>query len=82
VTITARVTDPSGVDRVRIAYRLAGGEWEIQPMAAAGTDLYQVTLPSPGVPTTLGYRIQARDTLGNQSNSPIGTIAVEQCTGD
>jgi outer membrane biosynthesis protein TonB len=82
VTITARVTDPSGVDRVRIRHRLAGGEWEQQPMAAAGGDLYQFTLPSPGVPTTLEYRIQARDTLGNQSNASIETIEVRQCSQD
>jgi hypothetical protein len=82
VTITARVTDPSGVDRVRIRHRLAGGEWEQQPMAAAGGDLYQFTLPSAGVPTTLEYRIQARDTLGNQSNASIETIEVRQCSQD
>ncbi len=81
VTITARVTDPSGVDRVRIAYRLAGGEWETQPMTAIGTGLYQATLPSPPGPTTLGYRIHARDTLGNQSNSSTETVEVKQCTG-
>jgi hypothetical protein len=81
VTITARVIDPSGVDRVRIAYRLAGGEWETQPMTAVGTGLYQATLPSPPGPTTLGYRIQARDTLGNQSNSSTETVEVKQCTG-
>jgi hypothetical protein len=82
VTITARATDPSGVDRLRIGHRIAGGEWEFQPMAAVGSGLYRVTLSSPAVPTALEYRIQARDTLGNQSNSAIAAVEVRQCTGD
>jgi hypothetical protein len=80
VTISAKVTDPSGIDRVRIRYRISGGDWESKPMAAAGGDKYEATLDSPGVPTTLQYQIQARDTLNNQSNSGLGTVTVQGCS--
>jgi hypothetical protein len=80
VTISAQVTDPSGIDRVRVAYRVSGGEWERRPMTAAGGNQYQVTLSSPGVPTTLEYYVQARDTLHNQSGSPHKTVSVQQCS--
>jgi hypothetical protein len=80
VTISAKVTDPSGIDRVRIRYRIGGGDWELKLMAAAGGDKYEATLDSPGVPTTLQYQVQARDTLDNLSNSGLGTVEVQGCS--
>ncbi|MFB0533360.1 MAG: NBR1-Ig-like domain-containing protein [Anaerolineae bacterium] len=80
VTISARITDPSGVDRVRLRYRVGGGDWDAKPMNAVGGDRYEVTLAGPAVPSAVEYTIQAKDNLGNQSDSPHGKINVKQCS--
>jgi hypothetical protein len=82
VTITARVADPSGVQEVRLRYRLGSGEWE-GPLflSLVSGDRYRITLPvTPNAPTTIQYQILAKDTLGNQSSVEQGTVQVVQCT--
>lgn len=74
VDISARVTDPSGVDSVSLWYRVAD-----QPFASTSMDLkdgiYQVTLVGSeflgkgyGI---LEFYIQAKDGAGNLSKSPV-----------
>jgi hypothetical protein len=82
VTITARVTDPSGVQEVRLRYKLGSGGWE-GPLflSVVSGDRYRVTLPvQPNTPTTIQYQVLAKDTLGNQSSVEQGTVEVTQCT--
>lgn len=83
VTITVRVTDPSGVDEVRLRYRVGSGVWEGPVfLGAVGGNRYRVALPvQPDMPTAIQYQIRARDTLGNQSGVQQGTVEVRQCTG-
>lgn len=74
VDITARVTDPSGVDSVSLWYRVAD-----QPFASTSMDLkdgiYQVTLLGSEFLGkgygTLEFYIQAKDGAGNLSKSPV-----------
>jgi hypothetical protein len=82
VTITARVTDSSGLDQVRLRYRIGSGTWEGPLfMSAAGGNQYRVTLPAqPTVPTSITYQIRAWDSLGNESSLQQGTVEVRQCT--
>jgi hypothetical protein len=76
VDITARVTDPSGVDSVSLWYRVAD-----QPFASTSMplkdDAYQVTLSGTeflgkgyGI---LEFYIQAKDGVGNLSKSQTDT---------
>jgi hypothetical protein len=82
VTITARVADPSGVQEVRLRYRVGNAAWE-GPLflSAVGGDRYRIILPvRPNAPTTIQYQVLARDSVGNQSSVQQGTVEVKQCT--
>jgi len=82
VTITTRVTDPSGVQEVRLRYRVGAAVWE-GPLflSTAGGDRYTITLPvHPNTPTTIQYQVLAKDSVGNQSSVEEGTVEVKQCS--
>ncbi|MDH4209021.1 MAG: hypothetical protein OEV76_09105 [Anaerolineae bacterium] len=78
VTFTARVTDPSGVDRVRLIYSVGGGEQQAEDMSPAGGQRYQVEL-KPSQVGTMEYWIRAWDTLDNRRDGGRGTLQVKSC---
>ncbi|HUX75029.1 MAG TPA: hypothetical protein VMY40_00135, partial [Anaerolineae bacterium] len=60
------------------------------PMNETATAIYEATVgneelrasldpPSYGAPATLEYYVQAFDGIGNPSESPTGTVAVDYC---
>ncbi|MEE9617913.1 MAG: hypothetical protein V3T90_13045, partial [Anaerolineae bacterium] len=84
----------AGVSGVKLTYRVVDGArqggWLALPMNQAATAIYEATVgseeleasldpPSYGAPATLEYYIQAFDNMGNRSESPTGTVAVEYC---
>ncbi|MGE5072561.1 MAG: hypothetical protein ACM3MF_03965 [Anaerolineae bacterium] len=76
VTVSARVTDPSGIGRVQLWYRI-GTEQPYVPLkmpAQAGSD-FRATVSgaslSPDQYGTWEFYISAEDTLGNRSTSPV-----------
>jgi len=91
VTISARVTDPSGVSRAELYYRVVKGyqqgQWRTRPMSPVGGDVYQVTVGpdelidslSPYGGGRMEYRIRAWDTRGNMSQSRTHTVTLEAC---
>jgi hypothetical protein len=82
VTITARVTDASGVQEVVIRYKVGGGAWEGPlVLSPAGGDRYRIALPVQSqMPTTVQYQIRATDSVGNESSVEQGTVQVIQCS--
>jgi len=91
VTISARVTDPSGVSRVELTYRVVKGsqqgQWRTRPMSPVGGDVYQVTVGpdelmdslSPYGGGRMEYRIRAWDTRDNMSQSRTRTVTLDYC---
>jgi len=93
VTISAFVSDPSGVSGVKLIYRVVGtveGSWQALPMSHPGTGTYKATVgagelenslnpPSSGTPATLEYYIRAFDGRGNHSVSLIDTVMIQYC---
>jgi len=78
VTFTARVSDPSGVDRVRLVYSVGGGEQQAKDMSPAGGQSYQVEL-KPSQVGIMEYWIRAWDTLDNRRDGGRGTLEVKSC---
>jgi hypothetical protein len=91
VTITGQVSDPSGVDQVKLYYRAVKGStigsWQISNMTNAGGNQYQIDIGpaeisasySPYGGLTLQYYIKAWDTLGNFSQNTSGNLPLDYC---
>ncbi len=94
VTISAFVSDPSGVGTVKLNYRVVEGSrqgtWRSEGMSLTSTSIYATTViaselqASLNPPVTKGsgtleYYIQALDTKGNQSTSPTRTVRIDYC---
>jgi hypothetical protein len=95
VTISAKVTDPSGVSKVELTYRVVEGprqgKWCTLAMslAAGAADIYQVTVdwddlklsldPPVYSSATIEYYIKAWDTKDNVSKSRTLTITLKAC---
>lgn len=78
VTVTAEVTDPSGVGTVRLHYRSNGGSWTQTAMSGAGTTL-SASIPAAAVTTPgVSYYIEAEDMASpvNRGTSPSGAPGV------
>ncbi len=93
VTISASVSDASGVSRVELMYRVVEGtrvgQWRTLAMAPAGGQRYQVTLgweqlrlsldPPVLNQATIEYYIRAADTDGHQTQSGTFSIRLDTC---
>ena len=79
VTISCRVTDASGVDWVNLVYWIDGGDTYEVSMTKGFIDTYRATIGPFDVAGTLNYYIRARDNVGNESNSSIYTVTVQDC---
>jgi len=94
VTISANITDPSGVSAAKLTYRVVEGSrqgsWQAIGMSHAG-NRYSATVTAQALQislnppvenlATLQYYIQAFDTRGNQSQTSTGTVTIEYCPG-
>lgn len=94
VTISANITDPSGVSAAKLTYRVIEGSrqgsWQAIGMSHAG-NRYSATVTAQALQislnppvenlATLQYYIQAFDTRGNQSQTSTGTVTIEYCPG-
>jgi len=78
VTFTARVSDPSGVDRVRLVYSVGGGEQQVKDMSPAGGQRYEVVF-KPSQVGIMDYWIRAWDTLDNRRDGGRATLEVKSC---
>jgi len=89
VTISAQVSDSSGVASVEVVYRVTGGSWQTRSMSLSG-GTYRVTLdwlaleasrdPVPTISgSALEYFIRARDWSGNSSQSGNRTVEITYC---
>jgi hypothetical protein len=95
VTISAVVTDDSGVDAVKLTYRVvrgtATGSWQALAMNHQGRGLYRVTLGPVDLSRSMSqpagaeqngelqYYIQAFDELGNRTDSKTNTLTIVYC---
>jgi hypothetical protein len=69
VVVSVTVSDPSGVSRVLLAYRVDAGAWANLTMT--GGPLFWQTLPAALAGSVVAYRIFANDTLNQWSSSPV-----------
>ena len=96
VTISASITDGSGVSAAKVTYRMKGGSWQSVGMNQGQTGWYSATIGandlelslnppvarSYGANNSLEYRVQAFDAVGNQSESQVRTTTVRYCDKD
>jgi len=80
VTFSARVSDPSGVDRVRLVYSVGGGEQQVKDMSPAGGQRYEVEF-KPSQVGIMDYWIRAWDTLDNRRDGGRGALEIKSCGG-
>jgi len=91
VTISAQVSDPSGLSQVKLYYRVVkggqNGTWQTPAMGAAGGDKYQLTLGpnqlkasmNPYGGSILQYYVKAWDNKGNIAQSSSGNVHIQVC---
>ena len=91
VTISAQVSDPSGLSQVKLYYRIVkggqNGTWQTPAMGAAGGDKYQLILGpgqlkasmNPYGGSILQYYVKAWDSNGNIAQSNIGNVHIQVC---
>ena len=72
VLITATVTDPDGVESVRVRFRKAGEPWEMVPMIHLGGGGFTATLPVRDRRTVVQWYLIAEDSTGAESLYPAG----------
>jgi len=78
VTISAQVTDPSGVAWAKLYYRLNYGSWNNVTMGRSDST-YSATIGPFSETGTVEYYIKARDNVGNERDSPTYTVTVQNC---
>lgn len=93
VTISAMITDPSGIGQVVLAYRMVipgvapDPGWQSAGMSAVGGDTYQASLSSANFPTLLRgadgrleFYVLASDGAGNAGQSATDTsVTMKRC---
>ena len=91
VTISAQVSDPSGLSEVKLYYRVVkggqNGTWQTPAMGAVGGDKYQLTLGpgqfkasmNPYGGSILQYYVKAWDNKGNIAQSASGNVHIQVC---
>jgi len=86
VTISATITDPSGVPKVELHFRVEGGVWVWRTMNPAGGVVYQAALGHDQLrmslfpyedADTVEYYIKAWDSKTNMTQSPTQTLGVD-----
>jgi len=78
VTITATVTDSSGVAEVTLSYSTNGGSlWANVSMTSQGASEWVAAIPQQAVGTTVQYKIYSRDFLSNWAVSSAVHYLVE-----
>ncbi len=80
VTITANVTDSNGIGAVTLYYSIDNGAtWITVPMIfASGNEFYYI-IPALGIDINVPYMIEAIDTLGFITQTPVYNFTVD-CT--
>ncbi len=81
VSVSAKVTDPSGVASVRLLYR-TDTAWTEVPMTPTGGDYYEGTIPGQPAGTTVHFKIIANDTWGNEAETEEYSYTVGAPPGD
>jgi hypothetical protein len=91
VTISAQVSDPSGVSQVKLYYRaIKGGivgSWQIENMTHTGGNQYQIEVGpsqisasySPYGGLILQYYVKAWDSHDNASQTSSGNVPLDYC---
>ncbi|MEO0129845.1 MAG: S8 family serine peptidase [candidate division WOR-3 bacterium] len=72
--VRSTITDISGVDSVYLYYRINSGAWQRLSMTHQGSNIYQATIPSQPMYTTVHYYLWARDKwiTPNSGCDPVG----------
>ncbi|MBN2621384.1 S8 family serine peptidase [candidate division WOR-3 bacterium] len=71
------VTDQSGIDEVRLYYRVNSGSWQDLQMSHQGGGVYQSAIPQQNMDDTIDYYLWGRDTWidPNEGTDPVGAPA-------
>jgi hypothetical protein len=72
--VQSTVTDRSGVDSVRLFYRVNSGSWQQLSMTLQSGSLYQASIPSQPLNTQIDYYLWAKDRWINPNAGcdPVG----------
>ena len=75
--VQSTITDVSGVDSAYLYYRINSGAWQKLVMTLQGSNIYQATIPSQPLYTTVHYYLWARDkwVTPNSGCDPVGAPA-------
>ncbi len=69
VTISATVTDSSGVQSVTLYFRINSGTWQVIDMTLVSSDIYFVTIGSFAISDTIEYYVSAVDNSVNHNEA-------------
>ncbi|MBN2230711.1 MAG: VCBS repeat-containing protein [Candidatus Thorarchaeota archaeon] len=75
VTITAKITDSSGISWAKICYSTGSGWIDVSMSYSVGK--YQGKIPTQSIGTTVEYKVVAEDNEGNQAVSSIKSYNIE-----
>jgi len=90
-TISAQVSDPSGLDQVKLYYRATKGSitgsWQVQDMGHTGGNNYQLAVGPSQISAShhpyggliLQYYVKAWDSHGNVAQSSSGNLPLDYC---
>lgn len=72
--VQSSVTDRSGVDSVRLYYRINSGSWQVLNMTLQAGNTYQASIPSQPLNTTIDYYLWGKDRWisPNTGCDPVG----------
>jgi len=90
-TISVQVSDPSGLDQVKLYYRATKGSitgsWQVQDMGHTGGNNYQLAVGPSQISAShhpyggliLQYYVKAWDSHGNVAQSSSGNLPLDYC---
>lgn len=83
IVVSAQVTDPFGVSKVLLTYKVGNGSWVSLPMTPTEQpNVYAGQIPAQKANTTVYYQIQATDTTNNTYTTQTFQIDVRAASSD
>ncbi|MHA1770034.1 MAG: hypothetical protein ACTSXS_00395 [Candidatus Thorarchaeota archaeon] len=80
VTVTAVVTDDTGIQNVTLYYKVGDGSWNMVSMTNVSASQYQGIIPAQSDGSVVTYYVRAYDLSGKYTDSPQLSYTVQDAT--
>ena len=77
-TVSANITDASGIGSAKLFYKVNAGAWDSIPMVAGASNNYSADIPSYTYLNTITYYVQAKDSVQNVATTPQKSFIIKQ----